>query len=307
MSPKAQTHSFLKALIIMALLIIIFTLFIIRTVDVFKGKTSKEICKADVYGKAAMGIKPLKFVEKATELIDSRHEIVSDIDCPTQEVVIKEKLSTDSGQTKAKAQIARAMYDCWDEFGEGKYELFESKPGTEVYCAICHHITFTDNNTEITGFVNYLEENTIPTSTEVSYYEYLTGFQSNENLEIFKQDMESFMQSHNAKEIVTSSDYAVTFFYFKQGYIDKLRGGVIGAVSGAGGAAGVGIASIFVAIPGPGWIGLGLLVIGTGIGIAAGSDKSADWNSGVMLIPLQSEQLSSLGCSYLPAKQDAKE
>lgn len=290
----------------MCALIILFFIFLFVTKNVLKVKSDKEICKADVYGKAALGIKPLKKIQELAELFDRQKQFTSDVNCPTQEISISENLDTKQGQTKAKETIAKAMYDCWDQFWEGKKELFESKAGTEMYCVICHHITFKEKDKEIKGIIDYLDENLIP-SNDISYYEYLTGYETGDELRKFKEDVTKFTQQHNAKEIVTSSDYAVTFFYFKQGYIDKIKGAVIGMVSGAGAAGGIAIASIFVAIPGPGWIGLGLVVVGTTLGVVLGSDKSADWKSGVMLIPLQAEELSDLGCSYLPAKQDDKE
>jgi Ca2+/Na+ antiporter len=314
MKRKAQVHGFMLGLVIFCALVIIFLLFLSRTNDILRSKSQKEICKSDVYGQTAMGIKPLKNIERIGELIDNRHEFVSDINCPTQEVVIKEKLDTKDGQTKAKKQIASAMYDCWDQFGEGKLELFESKTGTEMYCVMCHHITFKQKDKEIKGFVDYLSDNTIPGSSEVTYTEYLTGYQTLETLSVFKENMDNFMQQHDAKEIITSSDYAVTFFYYKQGYIDKIKSTALGMVGGAvvgtvGGGLSVGVVvgAVTISTGGAAAIGLAIFALGTSIGAVVGSDKSADWNSGVMLVPLQSENLKDLKCGYLPAKQSEKE
>jgi len=311
MKPKAQVHGFMLGMVIFCALVIIFLLFLSRTNDVLKAKAQKEICKSDVYGQAAMGIKPLKTIEKIGELIDNRHDIVSDVNCPTQEVVIKEKLDTKAGQVKAEKQIATAMYDCWDQFGQGKLELFESKIGTDMYCVMCSHITFKENDKKIDGFINYLQENTIPSDTETTYAEYLTGYQTLDKLQMFKENLNSFMQQNNAHEIITSSDYAVTFFYYKEGYMDKIKSTALGMIGGAtiGTAVPVGflIAGTTIGTGGLAAIGVAIFALGTGIGAVLGSDKSANWNSGVMLIPLQSEQLSDLKCSYLPAKQSEKE
>jgi hypothetical protein len=314
MKQKAQVHGFMLGLVIFCALVIIFLLFLSRANDVLKGKSAKEICKADVSGQAAMGIKPLKRLQQIGELFDSRHAYTSDINCPTQEVEIKENLDTRDGQANAKKQIATAMYDCWDQFGEGKLELFESKLGTEMYCVMCHHITFKQKDKTLDGFVSYLQDTTIPSDDETTYADYLMGYQSLDTLQMFKQNFEKFMQQNDAHEIITSSDYAVTFIYFKQGYLDKIKSTFIGMVSGAvlgtvGGAlsAGVTIGAVTVSTGGAALIGLAIFAIQTGIGVVVGSDTSADWNSGVMLIPLQSVNLQDLQCGYLPAKQSEKE
>ena len=299
---KAQTSNLLKGLIIMLVILVIFLLFMARTRDVFKEKTAKQICKADVYGKAALGIKPFKAIQRITEAIRGSPDIVSEVNCPTQDVIITENLDTKEGKARAKYEIAKAMYDCWDQFGEGKFELFETKIiGVEMYCVMCHHITFKDKNKEINGFIDYLQSNNIP-NNDITYFEYLTGFQTAEEIAKFRDDVNDFINEHSATEIHTGSDYAVTFFYYKQGYLDRVLGGMFGASVGT-----VAATAFFVSGVASGGASFALFLVLTGTGVALGYDKAADWKSGVMLIPLDASELEDLGCTYLPAKQSEKE
>jgi len=299
---KGQEQSFLKGLIIFLILLIIFSLFFIKIKDVFNRSPIKKMCKADVYAKAAMGIKPLKFVQRAAQLLENKGEIISDVNCPTQNVTIKENLDTSQGQENAKKEIAIAMYDCWDQFGEGQYELFDITTGIEMYCVMCHYITFEDKDKRIDDFIDYLQENTIPKDNEVTYYDYLTGFQTSEVIKGFEQDVKGYIESHNVPEIYTRYDYAVTYFYYKKSYFDKLRASTVGTVVGS-------FVSVIVAIFVPGGQVLAPVIMFAGGlgGFVLGSDTAADWKSGVMLLPMDADKLFELGCTYLPGKQSDKE
>ncbi len=140
-----------------------------------------------------------------------------DIDCPTRYVTIdtddviseiwKEKESKDSVLCKGKIddelkgtrkgvktdseeslscfkenineRIANLLYDCWDQFGRGRLNIF-SETSQERNCVICSRIEFTDKAKEALNrvddeelqFDNYLR-NHRPLLHEISYYEFL--------------------------------------------------------------------------------------------------------------------------------------
>jgi hypothetical protein len=102
MHKKALAFTWMHALIIMLLVLVVMLFFVSDISNLIKGTAEKDTCKASVY-KNAVG--NMKFVD-----------IASDINCPTQNITIK--------GDDAKKRLAGAMYDCWDKFGEGKLNLF---------------------------------------------------------------------------------------------------------------------------------------------------------------------------------------
>ncbi len=55
----------------------------------------------------------------------------SEIDCPTRKLELKK----DYSQKEAKEKLARAMYGCWRQFGQGELNLFS---GNGVFCNVCY-------------------------------------------------------------------------------------------------------------------------------------------------------------------------
>jgi hypothetical protein len=300
MDKKAVSQGFVVILIIGLIFLIIVVLFIDKVGDVSKDMSAKAICKSSVYASFNNLEKPLRNAQS----VFGSDERMSDVNCPTQEIKIDADLRTESGQLSAKNKIAVLMYDCLDQFGQigdNKLELFETKKGIDMYCVICDVIKFEDKNKEIKDIFPYLAETKLPNS-EKTYLEILTGYQTKQDITGFTEEIKDFVQKQNAEEVNTQNDYAITFVYYKEGYFGKFKSTTLGETLGLT----VGTALLFTGVGS--WAGAIIIVATTGtggyIGYQAGSPVTADWKSGVLLMPYTSQKLKGLECSYLPAKQN---
>lgn len=95
-------------------------------------------------------------------------ELGSEIDCPTRNLELKEGYS----DKEAKEKLARAMYGCWRQFGQGKLNLFNEN---KVFCNVCYIVDV--KSAPIIGFETYLKETPSPTENEY-YYDYLRSKKS---------------------------------------------------------------------------------------------------------------------------------
>jgi len=245
------------------------------------GRTPKDICAASVQVHSSMHIGDI-YIE-------------SPLECPTQEIEIKDK-----NKERVMQKLALAMYDCWDEFGEGRLNLFLQKEGdTTNYCVVCHHITFDEKmQIPLTEFRTYLHTHTIPGGGK-SFEEYIAGYKTSDSI---NPGFTAGNADYASYTLDTSLPYATMFTYNKEGYWTRVSAGLIGT--------GVGIVGGIVAAPFTG--GASLLVVaslasaggaaGGVIGYSVGSDKASDWASEVRLIPYEVSKLEELNCTYLPVK-----
>ncbi len=203
--------------------------------------------------------------------------ISESIKCPTKFITIEE-----TNATKIKQEIANQMFDCWDNFGEGKLELFDAQ--SEKFCVVCSVLNFKEKRI-LTGFTDFLATEKIPTR-DITYLEYFTGQESAnpqiaEQLEIAKQ------------EIDTGKEYAVVFTYAKTAYWSNFGKAGLGAIIGIVG----GVALSFTGIGAP----VGLALIGGSIGTAIGGSLKTsppEWNAAIVLIP--EENITELECTSIP-------
>ncbi|PIU30367.1 hypothetical protein COT07_01055 [Candidatus Woesearchaeota archaeon CG07_land_8_20_14_0_80_44_23] len=272
MNRKALEQNVLVAAILIIIFIIVMAVIIPKIVGVANEANQKEKCKESVliYSRAATWGLPLS---------DS-------IKCPTKYI----KISTNNDY-EAERTIANEMYDCWDNFGQGKQELFGTQ--NEDFCVVCSVISFSGKEREISGFDEFLANEKIPTREE-TYLEFLTG----ETLENQGQ------QSPNADggfSINTGKEYAVMFTYAKKSRMSIIAKTTIGAVSGAVLAVG-GVILIATGIGAP--VGLASLSAAAAVGMSSGfligsqsGSKTSEWQAAVMLV--NSSDVGNIGCTYL--------
>ena len=206
----------------------------------------------------------------------------------------------------AKKQLAGAMFDCFDEFGAGKLDLFDTRRGsTDHYCVVCSKITFTntDKTKELKGLADYLTDpNVVSPNGKDTYYEFFSGTTSGGSVKV-PPDLASIDQ------LDTSKRHAVFFTYGKTtGWWDKT---MAGGLAGTGGLlVGGFVAGFFTG--GVTWVIAGATVVGgAGFGIAVTKAPSlnSDWTAGVTLIPYGETDADykkirdTLKCDELPIKQ----
>jgi hypothetical protein len=295
--------------IIVFVVLFLFVLFILMFFykDVFTSffyKSTKQQCKQALYIADLTKIKGNDFLN-FFGMSDSGKN-TGDVPCP---MILKEITYKD--EEKIKREIARSLYDSWDMMHMGRLELFSDTKGSETHCIITEIITFKKDAKaigEIDGLLDYLAEKKVnnPNFKDTTYLEYL---QSYNTISEFTNEKLDF--NNNVELIIdTKIDYAVMFVYSKEGYLHKTWASAKDVVIGSvGSTIGIGVAvitgSVFAPVTAAGLIILGGTAGGT-YGYVTGSDISADWSAGILLIPYTDEMLSKLNCTYMPAIQDTR-
>ncbi len=223
--------------------------------------------------------------------------------CPPQYLTIKDS-------EEIRGTISDQMVECFWKFGANEYDLFSGSAWSEKrFCALCAHLKFEGDarGKKIGDLDKHLSEQKVrkkylPKNMEsATVAEYIIGEPTTEGTvrKIGSQGL----------SIDTSHDYGIVYVYTKDEHIGKAWSTLIGF--GAGTAIGVaGGVLLMSATP----AGLGVLVLvtklsglaGAGAGFAAGSERGADWQSAVMLIPWDSAAIQSLNCSMMPVPQQNK-
>ncbi len=263
----------------------------------YKSAIDKGTCKSSVETAAKLKFRYVDFSEE--------------IKCPAVKLEINEK-----NEEKAKKMIADAMFDCWDQFGRGKPDLFTDDA---VYCTICHRITF-GNDVKINGLTKYLATKNAP-GQELSYLQFLTT-EKTENSE-FLNELES-KKIEDSIDASKNNEYTIIFTYIKgkkylEEYLEKAKyttPGVglmalgLGAVyySPAIAAAVSSVATPAFGVPVGGFVAsLGTITFGIGILWSYLTLKFAgipfDHIALISFVPYDAQNLQNLNCMEIPIKQ----
>ncbi len=228
-------------------------------------------------------------------------------------------------------ESSKALVHDWSDLRRGRDPLFPLDIGETVHCGYGHYIIFEEKGQKISvrEYVNFQNENTLEDigvthvmgDTDVKIREYLMGFST--DYEVFEKQRDELKAAFEGKERVsivdditksaeasryaidTDHDYVTVFVYMKRGYWPKW---VVTTVFGA-----VGAARALVLAPFTGGGSLALLVLGYGgvavggyVGYKTASDRDADWDASIFLVPNDEMALKSLGCENLPMRGDLK-
>ena len=179
------------AIVITVVLLLVAFLFLeydVSLKEAYSKIFGKATCEASVRAHAAL---KLGFADFSDE-----------IKCPT----IKLKID-DKNEEVVKKKIADAMVDCWDQYGQGKLDLFKDD---NVYCAVCHRITF-DKDIQVKGFLRYLADKN-PKQGSISYIKYLST-EKTQNSDFLNELSNNYVDD----TILASqqNEYAVIFTYIK--------------------------------------------------------------------------------------------
>ena len=281
------------------LLLIILTLAILFILLIFQSElfasmdsgSTKQICKQSVmahdftkFGKISMN---------------------TEIKCPTQELKIKTK-----DQEKAKYQLAKSMYDCWDQFARGEANLFGDKE--TIYCSICHIISFKHQNQNLEGFSEYLTTKKIPGGKGITYIDYLMNYDTPRAHEVAPETGDPI--SFEGDFLDTSKTYSTIFLYAKgddnmkmiaehfKGQTTAGKGGWIAVGVGAGGIA---LAAFGILSNPVGWaIGIGGLLFAAGTLVYDHFfNTDVEWASFILFREYDVEQLKNIKCEVMPIAQ----
>lgn len=309
-----NTTVMMEWIVILVLAVMLFV-FIRNSALLNTDITAKETCKRSVQQYAQLKFPGIDLASTGM------------IKCPVTKQVIDA-----SNEEAAKRQIANAMYNCFDQFGAGKLELFDTRRGsTDSYCVVCSKVSFTDKSRKLSGLAEYLSETTIP-GKDVDYYTFFKGSAAS----VSEAKTVSFVSAKdtggNAASggaavldnapfdvVDTSKDYAVLFTYGKTtGWWDKFAaGGLAGAGGGAVGTyVGVIVGGAIVGIftGGIGWVATAGIIAGSaaaggsvgaitagGYAFAAAPFLESKWQAGVLFVPYDNN--IKPGCTEVPIKQ----
>ena len=224
----------------------------------------------------------------------TKEEVLSDINCPTRDVLIKEDFSDE----KTARTIAQEMRWCWDSWGKGEYQLFEEDG---VFCHICSMVRFEDTNKEFSSLMPYLAEHTVG-SSDLSYIEY---FSPTHFGEVFSGEdfLASIEQQSSIPVISSSQDQAIIFYTIKgkdslTAFSERLEATVIGA------GATIVVGSIGAIV----CTGTVLCAVGASFSFVVGTvvttianyftDTLSPYASMMVIQPTDEESIGLLGCTH---------
>jgi len=153
-------ESSLSKLILALLAIAIILLFVINFIPFLGDSGSKTACKNWAN------------MQSRTKIAGIKIPVIFDSPCITFSDKIKDK-------TKINKQLAEAMYDCWDMYGEGKVDFFSDWDSwlSDTYCIVCNEIEVDkkiDTTLDIDDFEEYLSNHNPPFHEE-TYAGYFLG------------------------------------------------------------------------------------------------------------------------------------
>lgn len=274
--------------------ILVIALIILSTILAFAiGKASNERAKRDTCTQS-LKMSAIKLQGLADEFGNP-----VDIKCYTE----YENYKTDDEQ-EIKKIIADKMVECWDQYGKGELEIFDTKDAN--YCVVCSRLTF-ENEAEISGFTSFLNNNIAPMK-KMSYLEYLSG------VSVRDYDTSGYEGSelNEFDNIPINESLAVMFTMGKNANPDAWKGieqtNVVTAAEGAALGTILGAVIWFGLVSCPESAGIGCAVAGvatiiasaTGVGVvgySAGASRTADWDARVIVWPY--DKLNELNCNYI--------
>lgn len=283
----------LAGFIIISIIAVIMLLYIAKVKQESWNLAEKELCKKSVEFQAQQR---RLLTASGSDLTDYNGNKV-DLKCYTQYKKIKSK-----EDRTVKKTIADAMYHCWDQYGKGEYDLFDTKDNN--YCVVCSSLEFTRKK-EITGLSEFLINEKPSKVSKKTYFEFLNGINANseETLKIYENS-----DLKNKDKLNLKNPLAVMFVSSKNAYPNArfgaehgklgtvLQDSMISAISTTGVLAITGCISAVACAVVIGVASIG----GVAIGYFSGSDISAEWDSHILIWDYN--KLYELDCTRLEGK-----
>lgn len=270
-------------LVVVASLLILFVLLsiVFKIAGGAEDQAYKSRCKSSVAAYARLNSLPFGDVEADP----------ADIACPPRFSTID-----DMSQVKMKREIADMMFECWNNYGEGRLLLFSAT--SEKFCAICNVFDFEDRTTRVEDLPSFLMVERIPVRNKdgvrPTYYDYIMGVNTGT---VFSDSNTPPDSSY----LDGGKRYVVAFTYFKESWVNKLLNGLAAAGVAAltvGGAVAITVFTGGMGAP------LALMMVGasaaTAGGVAAAGTTSADWDANIVLTEYDPQLISEIGCDQLP-------
>ncbi len=288
--------------------------------------SSREICKQSVQRNAELHIRsynpPSTMINCPTAYLDFQKDKIS-YEYRSQKQTIGLKGSDDQKKEQTERIIADEIYNCYNQFGEGKLDLFG---GPKKYCSVCSTLKFSDKDFKLNGyeFYGFLMKNTVPNKElakeGVTYFDYMQGRTKRGNMDpnLLAQNRQELEQTSFDPE----SSYAVIFVYTKSEplydntmeFIGKFWESNSGKVAVIGGAVLL-VGGVVVGLTGIGAPAGAAMIVAGGTAIVrtvtidsavtasveaySKKDTIKDWTAFTLLGKYDEEMLKGLGCEEL--------
>lgn len=319
-SPSAKLAVFIIAIAVLVVLVILYG----SITKIFVTGVDKEACKQSIRLNSHAKLKTRTGTDLSKYIVDPYGNAI-ELQCATEYLEVKGK-----EPEVLKKKIADSMVDCWQMYGEGELEVFDTEDNN--YCAICSRLEFKEA-TQLPGFTNYLMTNMAPMQ-ETTYLEYFQGSGRRCGADsLSEEEVAALVEGSGISQLDTldtSSPLAVMFVMNKDAYPNNVfETGKLELAAIVGGPAsyiglGVGlVAGIALCVSGIGCAAGGPLIItvltavplvagttaaggilfgsaGAATGYALGSACTADYDAYVML--WNYSDLKSLDCTYLESE-----
>lgn len=293
--------------------------------------TSREICRQSVQKHADLHIRTFNPPSDMINCPAAYIEISKDkamYEYRNRKSIINLKGTEKEKKQQVQRIMADEIYNCWNQFGEGKKDLFG---GPKKYCSVCSVFQFNDD-LELNGyeFYTFLMQNKVPNrklaENGITYFDYMQGRTKKgtadpSTLQKYRTELEKTLMDGK-------SPYAVVFVYAKSEpmidntmeFLNKFwesSGGKVAVIGGAIVFAG-GIALSLTGIGAP--AGISLAVIGASAlravstfdiqiieGVAEAElkrDVIRDWTAFTVFGKYDEGTLKELGCEELPINKN---
>lgn len=293
---KRAMNTFSLIVTLVIVLASLFTIFLLlkKIGDVADDSAERTRCRNSVMAYAKLNRLPF-----GDQVADA-----ADIDCPTQFVTIEKDTPV-----VMRREVANMMYDCWNNYGEGKLQLFSAT--SQKFCGICSVFQFEDKSVQLDGLSSFLMTEKIPGKNRAgvspSYYDYIAGSSGVQT----DPDVVDKAKQADTNFLDGSQRYVILFTYYKQSYWSKVKGFLVGAGIGAATVLVAGAITVIsggtLAVVAAGVVKVGFttaMVVGGAVGAAASGGNlathGADWDSRLVMVVYNTDALKELGCEELP-------
>lgn len=308
-SPSGHLVIYILAITVLVLLLIIYG----NIGKIFVTGVDKEACKQSIRLNAYTKLRTRTGTDLGKYIVDPYGNAVQ-LQCATEYLEVR---GTDPEVLKNR--IADSMVDCWQMYGEGDLEVFDTEDNN--YCAVCSRLEFKEE-TRLPGFTQFLTGNVAPMQ-DTTYMEYFKQAGKRCGGKILpEEDTPGIFEESDISKIDTidtSSPLAVMFVMGKNAYPNgfveageiETAGLFLGIGAGAGLVTGVILCATGVGCAVGGPLIVGIIATGAAAGIAGGvaggiigygigSSCTANYDAYVML--WNYSDLKSLDCTYLESE-----
>jgi hypothetical protein len=291
----AITHGMLMVLVLFAVSLTFLVFVLYKSSDAMRSTADRTACRTSIAMNEKAHFRGMSLMPDS-------------LACPINYLTIGAK-----NERAVQRAVADEMKLCWDDFKQGKAELFDE---SAVFCSVCSIIDF-DHKEKRLNFLEYLKTTSYDEG-DLSYMDYFMGYKmpTIEHIDASYLDTQQ-MDSIEKFTLDTSKMYSIVFVHIKgkdafSRFKDNLgtiqTGGLLGAGAFAGTGILIGLASGLIT----GGVGTIVTIVSVAASYIAGvttfiytifAEEDVDYASFVILKEHTASDIKDLGCEIFPSVQ----